>query len=172
MISTGLGHENRVEDQTWIINLPLLLDNKWISNTTYTINSLKGTGNWKSNILVESTSKQLLLLKQKKKRWEAITRCCMQNWQKSDLLLNELTVWRHINFIWKFSNVYFKTILDIIQDFSICFIRNKCYCKTFCAKPSSTCNLSKTIINTSYARIFYKLIQARNNCLQCCDLYK
>ena len=67
MISTGLGHENRVEDQTWIINLPLLLDNKWISNTTYTINSLKGTGNWKSNILVESTSKQLLLLKQKKK---------------------------------------------------------------------------------------------------------
>ena len=47
----------------------------------------------------------------------------------------------HVNFHWQFANIHLKTILNIIQNFRVSFIRHKRYCQPFCSKPPCTCNL-------------------------------
>lgn len=65
----------------------------------------------------------------------------LKNTQEYKRDFSSHTVRRHINFIWKFTDVNFKPILHIIQYFSICFVRNKGHSKSFGAKSSSTSNL-------------------------------
>ncbi len=54
-----------------------------------------------------------------------------------------LTIWRDINFLWKFADVHLKPVLNIVQSAGVSLIWHKGDGQTFRSKPAGPCNLKE-----------------------------